>query len=295
MTTFLLLTITGLGLAGLYFLIASGLSLIYGLMDVLNFAHAAFLTIGAYTSWVVASAMTGGIPVTVVFLVAMAVGILVGTLSAVIMETALVRRLYGEHVGQILLTVGLLLAVTALTRAIFGSDPLTMVVPPWMNDVTVVFGAAVPNSRFVVIAAALLVYIGLMAFLKHTKYGLVIRAGVENRSMVSALGINVGNAFTLVFAIGGALASLAGILTGTFFGTITADRGTSLLIFAFIVVIIGGLGSIRGSALAALVVGLLQQYANYYGLVGMGDLIVVALLAVVLLVRPQGLLGRAVA
>ena len=295
MTTFLLLTITGLGLAGLYFLIASGLSLIYGLMDVLNFAHAAFLTIGAYTSWVVASAMTGGIPVTVVFLVAMAAGILVGTLSAVIMETALVRRLYGEHVGQILLTVGLLLAVTALTRAIFGSDPLTMVVPPWMNDVTVVFGAAVPNSRFVVIAAALLVYIALMAFLKHTKYGLVIRAGVENRSMVSALGINVGNAFTLVFAIGGALASLAGILTGTFFGTITADRGTSLLIFAFIVVIIGGLGSIRGSALAALAVGLLQQYANYYGLVGMGDLIVVALLAVVLLVRPQGLLGRAVA
>lgn len=295
MTTFLLLTITGLGLAGLYFLIASGLSLIYGLMDVLNFAHAAFLTIGAYTSWVVASEMTGGIPVTVVFLVAMTAGILVGTLSAVLMETALVRRLYGEHVGQILLTVGLLLAVTALTRAIFGSDPLTMVVPPWMNDVTVVFGAAVPNSRFVVIAAALLVYIGLMAFLKHTKYGLVIRAGVENRSMVSALGINVGNAFTLVFAIGGALASLAGILTGTFFGTITADRGTSLLIFAFIVVIIGGLGSIRGSALAALVVGLLQQYANYYGLVGMGDLIVVALLAVVLLVRPQGLLGKAVA
>ena len=292
MTTFLLLTITGLGLAGLYFLIASGLSLIYGLMDVLNFAHAGFLTIGAYTSWVVASAMSGGIPVTVVFLVAMAAGILVGTMSAVLMELVLVRRLYGEHVGQILLTVGLLLAITALARAIFGSDPLTVVVPPWMNDVTVVFGAAVPNSRFVVIAAALLVYVGLMAFLKHTKYGLVIRAGVENRSMVSALGINVGHAFTLVFAIGGALAALAGILTGAFFGTITADRGTSLLIFAFIVVIIGGLGSIRGSALAALVVGLLQQYANYYGIVGMGDLIVVALLAVVLLLRPQGLLGR---
>lgn len=110
--------------------------------------------------------------------------------------------------------------------------------------------------------------------------------------MVSALGINVGTAFTLVFAIGGALAALAGVLTGTYFGTITADRGTSLLIFAFIVVIIGGLGSIRGSAVAALVVGLLQQYANYYGIVGMGDLIVVALLAVVLLVRPQGLMGK---
>jgi branched-chain amino acid transport system permease protein len=164
-----------------------------------------------------------------------------------------------------------------------------------MNDVTTAFGAAIPNSRFVVIGAAVLVYAGLMTFLKRTKYGLVIRAGVENRSMVSALGIDVGKAFTLVFAIGGALASLAGILTGAFFGTITADRGTTLLIFAFIVVIIGGLGSIRGSALAALIVGLLQQYANYYGLVGMGDLIVVALLAVVLLLRPQGLLGRAVA
>lgn len=295
MTTFLLLTVTGLGLAGLYFLIASGLSLIYGLMDVLNFAHAAFLTIGAYTSWVVASSLTGDLTVVVVFLIALAAGVVVGTLSAVLMETALVRRLYGQHVGQVLLTVGLLLAVTALTRAIFGSDPLTFVVPQWMNDVTTVFGAAIPNSRFVVIAAAVLVYAGLMTFLKRTRYGLVIRAGVENRSMVSALGIDVGRSFTLVFAIGGALASLAGILTGAFFGTITADRGTSLLIFAFIVVIIGGLGSIRGSALAALVVGLLQQYANYYGIVGMGDLIVVALLAVVLLLRPQGLLGRAVA
>lgn len=295
MTTFLLLTITGLGLAGLYFLIASGLSLIFGLMDVLNFAHAALLTIGAYAAWVVASALTGDLPVVVVFLIATVAGILAGTLAAVLMETALVRRLYGDHVGQVLLTVGLLLAITALTRAIFGSDPLTVVVPEWLNQVTTVFGATVPNNRFVTIGVALAVYFGLMAFLKYTRYGLVIRAGVENRPMVSALGINVGTAFTLVFAIGGALAALAGVLTGTYFGTITADRGTSLLIFAFIVVIIGGLGSIRGSALAALTVGLLQQYANYYGTVGMGDLIVVALLAAVLLIRPQGLLGRAVA
>lgn len=292
MTTFLLLTVTGLGLAGLYFLIASGLSLIYGLMDVLNFAHAAFLTIGAYTSWLVASKISGALPVWLVFLIGLLAGLVVGTLAAVLMETALVRRLYGDHVAQVLLTVGLLLSVTALMRAVFGSDPVRVVVPAWMNDVTHVAGAAIPNSRFVVIASAVGVYAGLMYFLRSTKYGLVIRAGVENRAMVSALGINVGRAFTLVFAIGGALASLAGILTGTFFGTITADQGTSLLIFAFIVVIIGGLGSIPGSALAALTVGLLQQYANYYGAVGMGDLIVVGLLAGVLLVRPQGLLGK---
>lgn len=293
MTTLLLLTVTGLGLAGLYFLVASGLSLIYGLMDVLNFAHGAFLTVGAYTSWVVASKLTGAMPVGLVFAVGLAAGIVAGVVSAVLMETGLVRRLYGNHIAQVLLTVGLLLSVTALMRAIFGSDPVQVVVPSWMNGVTRIAGAAIPNSRFVVIGSAIVVYIGLIFFLRSTRYGLVIRAGVENRAMVSALGVNVGRAFTLVFAIGGALASLAGVLTGTFFGTITADQGTSLLIFAFIVVIIGGLGSIGGSALAALAVGLLQQYANYYGAVGMGDLVVVALLAAVLLIRPQGLLGRA--
>ncbi|MHB1064011.1 MAG: branched-chain amino acid ABC transporter permease [Georgenia sp.] len=292
MTTFLLLTITGLGLAGLYFLVASGLSLIYGLMDVLNFAHAAFLTIGAYASWLVATELSGHLPVGVVFALGLLAGVVFGTLAAVLMEVGLVRRLYGDHVGQVLLTVGLLLAITALARAVIGSDPVRVVMPEWMNEVTRIGGAAVPNSRLVVIATAVLVFASLMFFLRRTRYGLVIRAGVENRAMVSALGIDVGRAFTLVFAIGGALASLAGILTGAFFGTITADQGTSLLISAFIVVIIGGLGSIPGSALAALAVGLLQQYANYYAAVGMGDLIVVAMLAGVLLIRPQGLLGR---
>jgi branched-chain amino acid transport system permease protein len=295
MDTFLLLTITGIGLAGLYFLIASGLSLIFGLMDILNFAHAAFLTIGAYASWLTSSRLVDAIGVAPAFLAGLVVGIAVGTLCAVLMEVALVRRLYGDHVGQVLLTVGLLLAVTSLARAVFGSDPVTMEIPGWLDATTRIGSIAIPNSRFVVIAAAVAVYLGLMYFLRRTRYGLVIRAGVENRAMVSALGIDVGKAFTLVFAIGGALASLAGILTGTFYGVITAEQGTNLLIFAFIVVIIGGLGSIRGSALAAVIVGLLQQFANYYGLVGMGDLIVVLLLAGVLLLRPQGLLGKAVA
>lgn len=295
MTTFLLLTITGLGLAGLYLLIAAGLSLIFGLMDVLNFAHGAFLTIGAYTAWLVAASLPASTAIGVTFTVALLAGVAMGAAVAALMEIGLVRRLYGQHVGQVLLTVGLLLAVTALVRAMFGSDPLTFPVPAWMNEVTVVAGARIANSRFVTIAAALAVYLGLMAFLRHTRYGLVIRAGVENRAMVQALGINVTRAFTVVFALGGALAALGGVLTGTFFGTITADQGTSLLIFAFIVVIIGGLGSIRGSAVAAVLVGLLQQYANYYALVGAGDLIVVLLLAGVLLVRPQGLLGKAVA
>lgn len=295
MSTFFLLTVTGVGLAGLYFLIASGLSLIFGLMDVLNFAHAALLTVGAYASLVVGNLLGGLLGVWATFLLAVAAGVLAGVVAAVLMETGLVRRLYGDHVSQVLLTVGLLLAVTALARAVFGSDPLKVEVPAWIHGVTTVAGVALPNSRFLMIGAALAVYAGLMLFLRRTRYGLIIRAGVENRAMVSALGINVGTAFTLVFAIGGGLAAFAGTLTGAYFGTVTAGRGTSLLIFAFIVVIIGGLGSIQGSALAALVVGLVQQYANYYLAVGMGDLLVVAMLAAVLLLRPQGLLGKAVA
>jgi branched-chain amino acid transport system permease protein len=161
-----------------------------------------------------------------------------------------------------------------------------------------VLGASIPNDRWIEIVAALLVLVGLEAFLRRTRYGLIIRAGVENRAMVTALGIDVRKAFTLVFAIGGVAAALAGVLSGVYFGTVDPSRGTSLLIFAFIVVVIGGLGSIRGSALAAVVVGLTQQYVNYYGSVhlselgGLGDLSVVLLLGLVLLARPGGLSGK---
>jgi branched-chain amino acid transport system permease protein len=285
-STFILLTVTGLGLAALYFLVASGLSLIYGLMDVLNFAHGAFLTLGAYTAWVVVDA-TGSL------LLGVAVAIAVGAVLAVLMETALLRRMYGSHVPQVLLTVGLLLAITALIRSIFGTDALQLATPEWMNEVTEILGAPIPNNRFVLIVTAVLVYLAMSAFLAKTRYGLIIRAGVENRAMVTALGIDVRRAFTLVFAIGGALAALAGALAGVINNAVSPEQGMSLLIFAFIVVIIGGLGSFRGSALAAVLVGLLQQYANFYGAVGAGDLIVVLMLAAILLVRPQGLLGRA--
>jgi branched-chain amino acid transport system permease protein len=158
-----------------------------------------------------------------------------------------------------------------------------------MIDTTSILGANVPNDRFVEIGVAAAVLLGLSAFLRYTRFGLVIRAGVENRAMVSALGIDVRRAFTIVFALGGALAALAGVLSGVYFGVVDPGRGTSLLIFAFIVVVIGGFGSIGGSAVAAVAVGLIQQYANYYSSSGTGDLAVVLLLAAILLVRPGGL------
>lgn len=294
MTTFVLLTVTGLGLAGLYFLVASGLSLIFGLMDVLNFAHGVFLTIGAYgTWWFAQQVQVGG--QTTTFLVAVLFGVVVGAAVAALVEVVFIRPLYGQHVGQILITVGLALAGTALVRAMFTPDARAFPTPDWMDTTTSVLGAAVPNSRFVAIGAALAVYAGLRLFLRRTRYGLIIRAGVENRAMVTALGINVTRAFTLVFAIGGVAAALGGAIAGAYFTTINPEQGGGLLIFAFIVTIIGGLGSLRGAAIAAVLVGLLQQYANFYALVGAGDLIVVLLLALVLLVRPQGIGGKALA
>ena len=291
MSTLLLLTITGLGLGAMYFLIASGLSLIYGLMGVLNYAHGAFLTVGAYTTWWVETKLGDFSSVGVRFLVAALAGLAVGAVIAALVELLLIRPLYQRHIEQVLVTVGLALATTALVRAIWGQDTRALEIPSWLGRTTTIGGASVPNDRFVEIAVALIVLLALEAFLHRTRYGLIIRAGVENRAMVTALGIDVRRAFTLVFAIGGVAAALAGVLSGVYFGSVDPGRGTSLLIFAFIVVVIGGLGSLRGSAVAAVIVGLLQQYANYYASSGVGDLAVMLLLALVLLARPQGLSG----
>jgi branched-chain amino acid transport system permease protein len=289
-STFVLLTITGLGLGAMYFLVASGLSLIYGLMGVLNFAHGAFLTVGAYATWFTISKL-GGVPVLPRFLLGAVAGLVVGGVFAALVELVLIRPLYGRHIEQVLVTVGLGLAVTALVGAVWGQDARTVAAPAWAGATTHVLGADVPNDRWIEIVTAVAVLVGLNTFLRRTRYGLIIRAGVENRAMVTALGIDVRRAFTLVFALGGVAAAVAAVLSTLYFGTVDPEKGTSLLIFAFIVVVIGGLGSLRGTAVAAVVVGLVQQYANYYASSGLGDLSVVLLLGAVLLIRPKGLSG----
>jgi branched-chain amino acid transport system permease protein len=289
-STFVLLTITGFGLGAMYFLVASGLSLIYGLMGVLNFAHGSFLAVGAYAMWFTESRL-GGLGELPRFLVASLVGLVAGGLFAALVELVLIRPLYKRHIEQVLVTVGLSLAATALIVAIWGNDARAVPAPAWLGDTTSVLGASIPNDRFVEILTAIVVLVALNAFLRYTRYGLIIRAGVENRAMVTALGIDVRRAFTLVFAIGGVAAAIAGVLSNVYFSTVDPSRGTSLLIFAFIVVVIGGLGSLRGTAISAIVVGLVQQYANYYASSGLGDLSVVLLLGIVLLVRPRGLSG----
>ncbi|MGH8924491.1 MAG: branched-chain amino acid ABC transporter permease [Acidimicrobiia bacterium] len=291
MSSFVLFTATGLGLAGLYFLLASGLSLIFGLMNVLNLAHGAFFAIGGYAAWLVMDRFDG-LPLGIRFLVAVLAAAVVGSVAGAVVERGLIRRLYGSHVEQILLTIGLGIALVALLGGWFSYDPRLLTQPDWFVRTTNIVGASVPNNRLLIFGVAIVFLIGLLTFLKRTRHGLIIRAGVENPAMVRALGIDVDRSFTIVFAVGGLLAAVGGALGAVYFNGISPSLGTTQLIFAFIVVVIGGMGSIPGTAVASVLVALTQVYVNNYLATGLGSISVIVLLALVLLVRPQGLLGK---
>jgi branched-chain amino acid transport system permease protein len=290
MSTFILILITGVGLGALYFLVASGLSLIYGLMGVLNFAHGAFLTIGAFTGlWISTKVFPN--PTTWTFIAAMIAGGIAAGLFALLMEQLVITRLYNRHIDQALVTVGVGLVVTALLAGWFGSDARLFPTPLWFMKAVTIGEAIIPIDRFIYIAVATILLIAMLSILRFTRIGLIIRAGVENRSMVSALGINVRLAFSTVFFIGGFAAGVGGVLISVFSYGVTPQMGGSWLIYGFIVVVVGGMGSVTGSAIAAMLIGVTNQFANYY-LTGLGDFVVVIILAAVLLTKPSGLLGK---
>jgi branched-chain amino acid transport system permease protein len=291
MSTFLLILITGIGLGALYFLVASGLSLIYGLMGVLNFAHGSFLTIGAFTGlWISTKVFPN--PTTWTFILELIAGGIAAGLFALLMEQLVINRLYNRHIDQALVTVGVGLVVTALLSGWFGSDGRFFPTPQWFMKAVTIGDAIIPVDRFVYIGVAAILLIAMLSILKFTRIGLIIRAGVENRSMVTALGINVRLAFSTVFFIGGFAAGVGGVLISVFSYGVSPLMGGSWLIYGFIVVVVGGMGSITGSAIAAMLIGITNQFANYY-LTGLGDFVVVIILAAVLLTKPSGLLGKA--
>jgi branched-chain amino acid transport system permease protein len=290
MSTFLLILITGVGLGALYFLVASGLSLIYGLMGVLNFAHGSFLTIGAFTGlWISTKVFPN--PSTWTFIAAMIAGGIAAGLFALLMEQLVINRLYNRHIDQALVTVGVGLVVTALLAGWFGSDARLFPTPLWFMKAVTIGDAIIPIDRFIYIGVAAILLIAMLSILKFTRIGLIIRAGVENRSMVTALGINVRLAFSTVFFIGGFAAGVGGVLISVFSYGVSPQMGGSWLIYGFIVVVVGGMGSVTGSAIAAMLIGVTNQFANYY-LTGLGDFVVVIILAAVLLTKPSGLLGK---
>ena len=291
MSTFVLVLATGLSVGALYYLLASGLSLIFGLMDVLSFAHGALLTFSAYAAilavgWFDTPTFAG-------LFVAMLVSTLVGGAVAYVIERTLVRPMYERgHLSQLLVTMGVGLVLIAAVTIGFGPDVKSMPLPDQISSSFGLGGALIPVSAVTTIAAALLVHLALMTFLGRTRHGLIVRAGVDNSDMVRGLGVDVARSFALVFVIGGMAAGLAGTLALVYVRAATPHLGDTYLIYAFIVIVIGGIGSLPGTLFAAALVGLTQQLANQYITGGSGDLLVLVLLALVLLVRPQGIFGK---
>jgi branched-chain amino acid transport system permease protein len=294
MTTVFFLAVTGLSVGALYFLLASGLGLIFGLMRVLSFAHGAFLTLCGYLSWVL---LRHAVPATgasfASYILAVVLAVLLGAFIAFLTEIILIRPLYSrDHLSQLLVTMGLGFIIVAAVSGFWTANEHTVAIPYWITKTTKIFGVQIPNDRFILFGAAAVVLIGIQLFLKRTRHGLIVRAGVENREMVRALGIDVRRSFTLVFTLGGAAAGLGGVLAASYARAITPGIGDQYLLYAFIVLIIGGLGSISGAAIAAGLIGLIQQFTDFYINPGLGDILIVVLMALTILVRPQGIAGR---
>ena len=292
--TYLTLTIAGLAMGMLLFLVASGVSIIFGLMDVLNFAHGALFAWGAYVGfsvfgwlrkWVEADSLVQNFGV---FLIAIFAAMVAVAILGVILERAIVRRVYGNHLFQILITFGVTIVLVELIRVFWGPNDEVMTVPLTFRGNWDIFDVIIARYRIICILIGITVYAVIQLILKKTKIGTIVRAGVENIEMVQAMGHNIFLLFTGVFAVGAALAALGGLSMSIFSLQVYPDMGSTYLLFAFIVVIIGGLGSVTGSLVGALIVGLSYNYVAYlvpWAAAGVNILIMI----VILLIRPTGL------
>ena len=246
--TYLTLTIAGLAMGMLLFLIASGVSIIFGLMDVLNFAHGALFAWGAYVGfsvfgwlreWVEADSVLQNFGV---FLVAILAAMVAVAVLGIILERVIVRRVYGNHLFQILITFGATIVLVELIRVFWGPNDEVMTVPLTFRGNWDIFDIIIARYRIICILIGIIVYAVIQLILKKTKLGTIVRAGVENLEMVQAMGHNIFLLFTGVFAVGAGLAALGGLSMSIFSLQVYPDMGSTYLLFAFIVVIIGGLG-----------------------------------------------------
>ncbi len=292
--TYITLTIAGLAMGMLLFLLGSGVSIIFGLMDVLNFAHGALFAWGAYVGftvfgylmkWVEADSVLQNFAA---FSLAIVAAMVVVALVGIVLERVIVRRVYGSHLFQILITFGATIVLVELIRVFWGPNDEVMTVPLTFSRSWDIMDIIINRYRVICIAVGLVVYGVIQLILKKTKLGTIVRAGVEDRDMVQAMGHNIYLLFTGVFAVGAGLAALGGLAMSIFSLQVYPDMGGSFLLFAFIVVIIGGLGSITGSLVGALIVGLTYNYVAYlvpWAAAGANIIIMI----IILLVRPRGL------
>ena len=284
-STWFTLTVAGLAMGLIVFVIASGLTLVFGLMDVLNFGHGLFIAIGAF----MATSVMGwtGSSVAGVF-IAMLVAMTVAGAVGYAFERVIVRPVYGLHLKQILITMGGMIVGEELIKALWGPQQIALPLPDALRGSWVFGEAAVEKYRVLAAAIGLVVFAALVFTLNRTKIGLLIRAGVQDREMVEALGYRIRRLFVGVFVAGSALAGLGGVLWGLYQQSVTPQIGAQVNVLIFIVIIIGGLGSTLGCFVGALLVGLLTNYGGYLA-PKVALFSNIALMVAVLLWRPQGL------
>ncbi|RBL84010.1 branched-chain amino acid ABC transporter permease [Streptomyces cavourensis] len=292
-STWITLTFAGLAMGMIIFIVASGMTLVFGLMDVLNFGHGLFIAIGAYMAATVLGSMadwtqSGSLWLNLAaVLPALIVGMLVAGAVGIAFERVIVRPVYGQHLKQILITMGGMIIGEEIIKMLWGPQTLSLPLPDALRGAVLVGDAAIEKFRIVALVVGLGVLGGMLWLLNRTKLGLLIRAGVEDREMVESLGYRIRHLFVGVFVAGSMLAGLGGVLWGLYQQSIVPQLGAQVNVLIFIVIMIGGLGSTVGCLIGALLVGLMANYTGF--LMPKAALFSnIALMVAILLWRPQG-------
>jgi branched-chain amino acid transport system permease protein len=280
---FVLLLLNGASFGALLFLLSSGFTLIFGLLRVVNLAHGSFYLVGGYVGLTLLQADIN-------FWIAMLGGAVAMAVVGFALERGLLRRVRGQTMPEVLLTVGLSLIFADLALARWGGDPILLSRPPLLQGTVEVSAVTYPTFRLFVLALGAVVAVLMYLLQRRTRIGAIVRAGVDDREMVAALGINIKAIFTGVFTLGALLAGLTGVIGGVFLSLYPGADG-EILLFALVVVILGGLGSLPGAIVGSLLVGLIDSFGRSLT-PSLSYFLLFAPMALILIFRPQGLFGR---
>jgi len=282
---FLIQLLNGMQYGLLLFLVASGLTLVFGIMGIINLAHGSFYMVGAYLAWWLAG-MTGSLTAAILL------GIPLTVILGMSLEWLLMRRLYGrDHLYQVLLTYGLILVLEETRSILWGDDVYGLKVPDMLNQsIALTENLSYPVYRLFISGVCLLLAAGLYVLIKHTRLGMMIRAGASNREMAQSLGINIKLVYTLVFALGVALAAFAGMINAPV-SSVYPSMGNPVLIICFVIVVIGGIGSVKGAMAASILIGMADTFGQVL-VPEVSGMIVYLLMAGLLVWRPEGLFSR---
>lgn len=276
-------SLNGVQLGVQLFLMAAGLTLVFGIMNMINLTHGSLFMIGAFAAATVL-ARTGN------FMLAIALAIPATALAGALLEALVLRRFYNRgHLDQVLVTFGLILVLNELTSIVWGPVPVPMPLPAALSgSINLMPGVVYPSFRLAILGVGLIVAAGLYLVVSHTRVGMWVRAGASNRDIASAMGVNVELVFSLVFAGGAALAGLAGMMAGPI-SAVQVGMGEPVLILALVVTVIGGIGSIKGALIAAVLVGVVDTFGRVLLPPGLGSMVIFIIMAAILAIRPRGL------